>query len=467
MKLLTKDKSFYLTFFKLTAIIAFQNIIVYSVNLVDNVMLGGYSETAMSGVALVNQIQFLLQMVILAIGDGVVIIASRFWGKKELDPIKDVLSIGVKCGFAIAAVLWVAVFFFPEQFLSLLSSNTAEVAEGCKYARIVCFSYFFFALTTVLLASLRSVESVGIGFIVSCVALVINVFLNYGLIYGNFGMPELGVYGAAWATLAARIAEFTVVTIYLIFFDKKIKVTLKAIFGFDKALFKPYAKVTAPMFLSSFFWGAAMFLQTSVLGHIDSGSKAISVIAANSIATTVFGVVSVFSYGSANATSVLIGKTIGAGKRNKLKEYSTTLQILFLGIGVIAGSILFFSRDALMSFYQVTDGTKELAKGFLTVLSITIVGTSYQVACFTGIIRGAGDTKFVLYNDLIFMWGIVLPASAAAAFLFKLPPIIVFCCLKSDQILKCLVAFVKVNRFKWINKIDKYVTIEGPDSSKE
>ena len=127
--------------------------------------------------------------------------------------------------------------------------------------------------------------------------------------------------------------------------------------------------------------------------------------------------------------------------------------------------MLFFSRYAILSIYDITEKTRELADALICVLSVTIVGTSYQVACLTGIVRGAGDTKFVLVNDLIFMWLLVLPVSFAAAFWLNLSPVVVFICLKSDQILKCIVAAVKVNRFRWIDNVDKYVKLEAAEAA--
>ena len=138
--------------------------------------------------------------------------------------------------------------------------------------------------------------------------------------------------------------------------------------------------------------------------------------------------------------------------------------MLFLLIGIAAGALLFFSRHAILSFYDIADQTRDLADSLICVLSVTIIGTSYQVACLTGIVRGSGDTKFVLFNDLIFMWLLVLPVSFAAAFWLDLSPTVVFICLKSDQVLKCIVAAVKVNRFRWIDNIDKYVKLTPAES---
>ena len=129
------------------------------------------------------------------------------------------------------------------------------------------------------------------------------------------------------------------------------------------------------------------------------------------------------------------------------------MQVLYLVIGVLTGLGLYFSKNALLSFYTISPETRALSVQFMNILAITIVGTSYQMAALTGIVRGGGDTKFVLYNDLIFMWLIVLPLSALAAFALHLSPAWVFLCLKSDQVLKCFVAVVKVNRYTWIRRI--------------
>jgi putative MATE family efflux protein len=447
LKFFTKDKILYKSFFTLTLMIALQNIITYSVNLADNVMIGAYSENALSGVAIVNQIQFLLQLIITGAGEGIVVIASRYWGKKEPDPIRRITGIGMQIALTITLLVWAVVFFFPQQSLALFTDDTAVIEEGAKYLIIVSFTYLLFAITSIFISALRSVETVKIGFVVSLSALVVNICLNYVLIYGKFGFPEMGIEGAAIATLISRIAEFIIIIIFIIFFDKKIKLSIIDFFKIDFNLLKNYIKVSLPIILSGASWGIAMSIQTAILGRLESA------LPASSIANTVFQILTVITYGSASASSVVIGKTIGEGKIGKLKEYVRTLQIIYIFIGLLTGLGIFFSKDLILSFYTISEQTKIIAEQFMMVLSVTVVGTSYQVACLTGIVRGGGDTKFVLFNDLIFMWCLVLPISSIAAFLFGLPPVIVFICLKSDQILKCFVAIFKVNRFKWVKNI--------------
>lgn len=449
MKLFVRESRFYKSFFWLTLIIGLQNIITLGVNLSDNFMLGGYSESALSGVALANQIQFMLHMLVMGVGEGLVIMASRYWGAKDIGAIRKVASIGMRMAIVLSAVLWVIVFFFPHATLSVFTNGESVIDEGVKYLQIICFSYVFFAITSILLASLRSVETVKIGFIVSLSTLIINVGLNYVLIYGHFGFPELGVRGSAIATLIARIIETFIVCMYVKKYDTKILLKLKDFFSIDLGMFKQYIKVGSPILMSNTIWGLAMGAQTAILGHMGEAA-----IAANSIATTIFQLVSVVIYASASATAVLIGKTIGEGFSDKIKAYAKTLQILYLILGLCTGAILFVLKDYVLGFYSISDEAKVLALQFMTIMSITVVGTAYQMPALTGIVRSGGDTKFVLYNDFIFMWLIVLPSSFLCAFVFNLSPLITFICLKSDQILKCFVAIVKVNRYRWIRSFE-------------
>ena len=454
MRLFVRDRGFYKTFLSMTTVLALQNLITFAVNLADNVMIGGYSQTAMSGVAIVNQIQFLLQMLMLGTGGAVGVLSSQYWGKKELTPVRKVTSIGLVFGIVFAAILTVLAYFFPKEALGLLTNEMAVIEEGAKYLKIICFSYILFAVSQNLLSALRSVETVKIGFVVNLVALVVNIGLNYCLIngvdYGWLHIPEMGVEGAAIATLCARIVEFIIVVVYVLFFDKKICWRPKNLFSVDKIMLRDYVRVGMPLILANGIWGIAMSVQAAILGRLGDDT-----IAANSIATTLFQVVSVVCYASGNASAVIIGKTVGEGDVSRVKAYAKTLQIIYLAIGVLTGLVLFLSSDLILGFYEVTPAAEKLARQFIRVLSISVIGTSYQCSCLTGIVTGGGDTKFVLINDLIHQWLIVIPSAFLSAFVFSWPLWVTFLCLKSDQILKCFVAVIKVNRYKWIRQLTR------------
>ncbi len=451
MAVFVREKAFYKTFFSMVFTIAMQNIIVYAVNLADNVMIGGYSELSLSAVAVVNQIQFMLQMVALGTSNGLTVLSAQYWGTKRTQPIRRVFAVALCVGALLGAVIFLAVQLAPHGVLTLLTDQMAVVEEAKPYLFIVSFSYLPFVFSQLLLALMRSVEKVKIGFGVSVVALFVNVILNYVLIYGKFGLPVLGIRGAAIATLVSRIVELAVVAVYVFVADKNVKLRISDLVKLEKSYIKDYIKYGFPLVLSAGSWGIAMTVQGAILGHLGSET----VLSANSISSAVFGIVSVVAYAGSSVAGVIIGKTVGENRIEDVKKYSRTLQALFLIIGVASGLLLFVSKNAFISLYDVSSDTRALASTFITILCVTLVGTAYEAPVLGGIVASGGETDFVFKNDLIFMWGIVLPVSLLSAFVFHFPPAVTFACLKADQVLKCAVAAVKVNRYKWIKKVTR------------
>ncbi len=448
--LIMSDKSFYKRLFTLAVPIALQNIITFSVGLVDNIMVGSLGELSISGVYLCNQIQVILQMIVTGFGSALIVLAAQYWGKGDGKSVKNIIGIALKIVIACSVLLWIAVFFFPEQILGLYSNEGNVVAEAVKYARIICFTYFFFCVSNVLIAALRCIGVVKIGLYISISTFIVNIFLNWVFIFGNLGAPALGIRGSAVATLSARLIEFIIVLSYIKFIDKKLFLRLKDLIGNNSALMKDFFRYGFPVILGDILWGVNLSVQGGIVGRLGTAS-----IAAVSIANTVFSMISVGVYGTANASAIIIGNTVGEGDLNKVKRYSQKLQVVFLIIGLCTGVLLFFVKDYVLLLYQVSDETLDIARTLMLVLSITVVGTSYQMSTLTGIVRAGGATHFVLINDLIFVWIIVIPLSCLAAFVIKAPMWVVFLCLKSDQILKCAVAVVKVNRYDWIKKLTK------------
>ena len=226
-----RDKKFYKTFAILTLSIALQNLLTYSVNLADNIMIGRYSQDALSGVSLCNQFQFFLQMLVVGVSEGIVVLGARYWGKKEIKPIPSIIGCGLRFGGGLAAVLFVLALLFPHQLIGLMTNDAAVAEEAIKYLRIICFTYIIFAITNMLASSLRSIGIVKIGYIIAGSTLCINIVLNYILIYGHFGAPALGVRGAAIATLVSRTVELLIVIWYLKYREHTLNLTLKKQIG--------------------------------------------------------------------------------------------------------------------------------------------------------------------------------------------------------------------------------------------
>ncbi len=440
-----KERSFYRSFFSLLVVIALQQLAALTVNLVDNLMLGRYTELALSGATLVNQLQFILQQVASAIGMGIVVLASQYWGQKRIPEIKKIISVGMKFGILTGVVFFVLGIAVPEQLLSVFTSDRAVIAEGVKYLRIMVWTYLLFSVSNTLMYALQSVETALIGTIMSVSTICINSVCNYCLIYGNLGAPEMGVRGAAAATVVSRVVELAMILVYVLFIDKKLKMKLKDIFSFDMTFLKDYVRISAPVIASGFLWGIAQAAQTAVLGHINA-----QVIAANSIAVTVSQVFAVFGMACANVASVVTGKTIGEGKLGKVRAYSKSMQGIFICLGVFLGIMLFIFRKPIVGIYRISEETRSLSLSFLAILSLTTMGSCYEYPAESGIISGGGSTKYPAVVDNLFMWLFTIPFSALSAFVFKFPPAVTYCFLKADQLLKCIPNGITVNRFRWV-----------------
>lgn len=452
--MLTKDRDFYKNFFSLLIMLAVQNMIVLSVNLIDNIMIGNYSEDALGGVTAVNQIQFVFQQLLMGAGDALVVLGSQYWGQKRIAPVKKILNGGLILGMACGVLLFVLACFIPEQLVALFTENNGQIKEGTEYIRIIKYTYLVFPVSSIILSSLKSVETVNISITTSIISLIINAIINYMLIYGNFGCPTLGAAGAAIGTLVARIVELLIIAVYIFRIDKKVQYELKDFVKFDKTLVLDYLKTSVPFVVVATLFGLSTATQTAILGHLNS-NVAGDPMSANSISSTLYMMLKVAAIGAASASAIIIGKTIGQNRIEKVKEYAKTLQIIYLIIGVLTSVTLFALKNPILGLYNITPETKALANSFILVLCITCIGTSYQMPVLTGIVRGGGDSSFVLKNDIISIWCIMLPISLLAAFVFKLHPVIVVFCLNSDQIFKCGAACVKVNKFNWIRKLTK------------
>lgn len=447
-QIITRDKNFYKTFFPLLIVIGLQYLASLAVNLVDNFMLGTYSELSLSGATLVNQIQFMLQQLVAGIGMGVAVLGAQYWGKGDIDPIRRITSVGLTFALTAGFLFFITTVTMPKTVLWFFTSDEAVIAEGAKYMRLMCWTFVIFAISNTLVYCLQCVETAFVGTLMSVSTIIINAFLNYCFIFGRLGAPEMGIVGAGVATLVSRTIELVIIIVYILYVDKKLKMKVSHLLSFDMTFLKDFFRVSVPLVISGGLWGVAQAAQLAILGHINA-----TVIAANSIANIIFVIFAAFGITSATAASVTIGKTIGSGRLDLVRPYTRTLQIIFVLIGVIAGSGIYLSKDFVVGLYAISGDTQALTIQFLIILSITTVGTCYEYPVASGIIAGGGDTKYPAIVENTFMWLFIIPSAFLSAFVFEFSPVVTFCFLKVDQILKCIPNGIRCNRYKWVRQL--------------
>lgn len=437
-------------FFVLLVGIALQQMLSLLVNLMDNFMLGAYSETAMSGAALANQVQYILYMIVSGTGAGVTVLGAQYWGKRETEPIRSIISIGMKAALGCGVVFLAVMSAVPGGVMGLLTNEEAVIAEAVEYIHIIRWTYVLYSVSAVLMFSLRSVQSPAVGSVMSGCTIVINVVLNYCLIYGHFGAPEMGIRGAAVATLVSRAVELLIVVVYLLRVDRKLHMKGKDLLRLDTAYLRDYAHAALPVMFSGAMWGLAQAVQTAILGHLSEAA-----IAANSIASVVFQLFMAFGWTLASASSVIMGKTVGSGAYHLVRPYSRTLQVVSVGMGLLIGGLIFLSRGLVLRVYVLSPETERLTTAFLTVLSVTCIGSCYEYTCESGIIAGGGNPKYAPLADNLFMWLFTIPSAYLSAYVFGAPPAVTFLFLKADQILKCIPNGIYCNSYRWVRNLTR------------
>ncbi len=448
--IITRDKRFYRLLFSIALPIAVQNLITFMVSMVDTLMVGDLGEIQLSAVSIANNLFFVLTILMFGLAGGSNIMISQYWGKGNVKTIHKILAIMYRVCLLITGIFIFIALFLPKYFMGIFTTDKAVIDFGASYLRIVCIGYLFYSITNCTIMMLRSVKTVSISIIVYTASLVVNSILNWIFIFGNLGAPELGIRGAAIATVCARITEFSIVLVFMFIYERKIGLKIEHLLKLDKEILKDYVGLCTPVLCNELLWAIGASMISVIVGRMGT-----EVVAANSINGVAHQFVTVFIFGMSNATAVIIGNTIGEGKKEKAKEYAYSIGIFSVVMGCISGLMILLIKPFVVNFYNVSYSTKLIAMEIMTVTSGIIVFQSLASNFMMGVLRGGGDAKFVLINDLIFMWLVAIPGGFFVAFVLELPVALVFLVIKCDEILKSLTSVYRVISGKWINDVTK------------
>ncbi|MGM8296926.1 MATE family efflux transporter [Clostridium perfringens] len=448
--IITRDKRFYRLLFSIALPIAVQNLITFMVSMVDTLMVGVLGEIQLSAVSIANNLFFVLTILMFGLAGGSNIMISQYWGKGNVKTIHKILAIMYRVCLLITGIFIFIALFLPKYFMGIFTTDKAVIDFGASYLRVVCIGYLFYSITNCTIMMLRSVKTVSISIIVYTASLVVNSILNWIFIFGNLGAPELGIRGAAIATVCARITEFSIVLVFMFIYERKIGLKIEHLLKLDKEILKDYVGLCTPVLCNELLWAIGASMISVIVGRMGT-----EVVAANSINGVAHQFVTVFIFGMSNATAVIIGNTIGEGKKEKAKEYAYSIGIFSVVMGCISGLMILLIKPFVVNFYNVSYSTKLIAMEIMTVTSGIIVFQSLASNFMMGVLRGGGDAKFVLINDLIFMWLVAIPGGFFVAFVLELPVALVFLVIKCDEILKSLTSVYRVISGKWVNDVTK------------
>jgi len=430
--------------------IALQNLIGVGVQAADVVMLGKLGETAVSASSLAGQVNFIMTLFFFGLTSGGAVLTAQYWGKRDTKTIERVLGITLVTAFVVATFFVIAALGFSEQIMKIFSNEEDVRYFGAKYMRIVAISYIPTALTMVYLNVMRSIEKVVISTMIYTVSLVVNVILNAVFIFGLFGVPAMGVCGAAIATTVARFTEIGIVCFYAVKKNKIIKVRIKNLIHIDKILLKDFVKYALPVTANELLWGVGISAVNAIIGHLGK-----EMVAANSVTSVVKQLSMVVVFGVANAAAIMIGKTIGENKENLSKIYAEKIVKITVVFGIMASVLIIAISPIVCHYMSFGEETQHYLKLMLGVLAIIMIETGMNATLIVGVFRAGGDTKTGLLLDVLGLWAFAIPLGYIAAFWLKLSPIIVYIILSGDEIIKLPFSIMRYKSYKWLKNITR------------
>lgn len=445
------DKAlFYRNVFALVLPMALQNLINVGITSADVIMLGKVGEIALSSSSLAGQIYFIMTLILFGLTSGAAVITAQYWGKKDIETIEKVLGISMRVGLSVGLLFFAAAQLMPEALMKIFTSEQMIIEEGVKYLRIVSWSYPLAAAAIVYLNIMRSVERVIISTLVYSVSLVINVIFNAIFIFGLGPVPAMGVSGAACATVIAHVAECLSVIIYMLKIKPPVHFRPSYLLAREKALMKDFRIYALPVILNELAWGTGTSAIAAIIGHMGSAA-----VAANSITQVTRQLAMVVTMGVANATAIILGRTIGERKEELAVIYASRLVKLSALLGVGGSMVMFCVSPIARRFMTLTPEADGYLGQMMAIMALYVLCQAVDVTLIVGAFRAGGDTRIGLALDAISLWGVCLSAGAIAAFVLKQPVWVVYLCLTCDEMLKLPFSFVRYRSKKWLKNITR------------
>ena len=448
MKYLETNKPFFTRMLKIALPVAAQSIITTGVNLVDTIMLGQLNETALSASSLANQFITLFVFLMMGISMGVSVLVSRYWGARDIVSLKKAAAIAIRFGLIIALGFTIVNFFLPETIMSLYIHDVDVIQAGAIYLRWSTITFVLVCFSTILTNIMRSISMSHIPLIAAVCAFFINIGANYIFIFGKLGAPAMGIAGAALGTVIARLVEAGLICGYFFLYNKKMRFRIRELFSKCGDMLPEFLRVALPVVLSDGLLGIGDNVLAMIMGRVGS-----AFVSANAITNAVSRVSTIFVTGLAFSSCFITGQTLGEGEPDRAKRQGNTFLLMGFAFGILAAAIIQIISRPILNAYNIASGTRDIAAQLMNAISVIIIFRSTNSILTKGVLRGGGDTRFLLLADMSTLWLAAIPLGALASFVLHVPPFWIYISLHADQIIKAVWCVFRLKGGKWIKKI--------------
>ena len=442
------NRFFYSQMLSITIPVMLQQLVSVGLNLIDTIMVGKLSENALAAVGAANQIYFIYGVAVFGIFSGAAVHSVQYWGIKDLVSFRKVMGIDYIMCFALTIPTILLAVFLGPQLISLFTNEPEVIELGVQYLNIACISYMFSGISFVITYNSRSVAILKVPTTISVSAVFLNVILNYCLIYGKLGFPELGVRGAALATLIARILECAAMLSYIYVFSKEhpLRAKVSEMVHIEKELFLKVMKTAAPVIGNEGLWAISNAIVFAIYGQISAAALAIV-----QIANTVTEVFQTLYAGMSNASAVIIGKALGRGETALSYKYALKMIKLTFVFNVFTMTLLAIAIWPIAKIYGFEPETTDMLIKSLLVFAAAQLPKMLVYVLVCGIIRAGGDTMWCLIMEFIFNFCLQIGLAFLAVNILDLPLYLAIAVVMLAETIKSVFCIFRVLSKKWMN----------------
>lgn len=447
------DRDFWRVTLRLALPIAFQNMLTSSFSLVDTLMVSMLGDISLAAAGMAGQWSWLLNIFLFGVSSGAAIFISQYFGVDDRRGIHRTSGIALFSGLILGTVFMLASILTPAMVMRIFGEEEAVIAEGVAYLRIAGFSYFAVVISNVWSTVLRSTAQVKLPMYVSLFTTIENAALNYLMIFGGFGIPAMGIRGAALATV---ISSWTGAILLFVLSMRKgniLYAPLTELFRFTRENLILFYKKALPVMANESMWGLGTFCFNAIFGALGyENYEAVTIL------RTFESIAFSFFVGLCSACCVMVGKSVGAGKIERAWQDARRFAILVPGLCILVGWLIMPFRTPLVNIFNlsgnISDTVLMTAKGLLMVYALEIPLRNIPYIQIVGIFRSGGDTTTGVLYDLTCLWCLSLPFTLFNAFVLKLPFIAVFALMYiSEDIIKSILCLRHFRSARWIRPV--------------
>lgn len=443
-----RDSNFLKKAVRIAMPVAMQGMLNTIVNLVDTMMIGSMGAASIAAVGLANKVFFVFNLLVFGIVSGSGILAAQYWGNGDIKNIRKVMGLSLFAGIGGSLFFVFPAVLCPGTVMRIFTVSESSIAIGASYLVVAALSYPFIAVTNVYVAMLRAVNHVKAPVIISCIAIGINIALNYTLIFGHFGAPAMGVVGAALATVTARMTE-SLLIIFVVYYNKlPLACRVREMVGYSKAFLRQFFRTSAPVIANEFMWGLGVTMYSLVYGRMGDDA-----VAAITIATTIQDIVVVLFQGISAATAVILGNELGAGKIKRAEQYAKHFFLLQFIITLSAAAVCLAIRWPMIGMYNVSERVAGDISLCIIVFAIYMPFKMFNFVNIVGVLRSGGDTKMCLFLDTSGVWVIGIPLAFIGGLFFKLPIYSVYAMVMLEEVYKAVFGYIRYRQKKWLRNL--------------